>query len=593
MTNSRTRFINSMLATGTIAAIGIVGAAMPANAADPAKNSQGQCLADPSRWSTTNFGEVSHLDTKVTPGTEEVSHLEQRWSRLNPGVEQIQHEETKYQRTIPGVAEVSHDQWRYFSFVPGVNESSHTEGQFTRQNPGQQEQSHQEYKYSKQVPPVLETKYKKPVMGVEYQYQKFVKGIVQVKQGYQWVSAGSTFDWEIYPSNPPKWSTDNKSVLEAGGHNSVVSEWNDRGRQYRKVTTNYQYQNTGQTRPVNTGQFEFGWFESNPGSPWVSTGATQTKTPGYTAYYNNGNWTTDTPGAPWVKIDEQKVIDQNFVAPFTEYRAQDGSATTDVNNAGWFPEDSFPGWSPYGTRKTVIDQIAVPDQTFYLTRDAQGNLGQSTDEDDASWFTSTEGIEPKWVEFDREKVVDSEAIPEKTVYLAGISDDGTVTESDNPLDAAWIDTNESVDGLTIWQQMVDAFGDPLVNVVIDQEAIPAFTEYYVSNGEPTSELGESNWTTDKPEGWTFVDDRKVVTKEATPPVTTVIKVVDKEAWTENKLVPATYTVCASGKPNELAETGSNPWGPAGFAGLLILGGAAVVVATRRGRHAANPEMNVS
>jgi len=568
---------------------------MPANAAgnggDPAKNSQGQCLATPSHWVTTTTAEVSHLVTTVTPGTEEVSHIEQRWSREVPGVNEVSHREVKFQRTVPGVDEVSHEQWKYLKFTPGLKELSHTEGQFSRENPGQQEvshtegqfsrenpgqqeRSHQEYKYSKPSS-ITETQYKKPDVKTQYKYQKYVKGVVLVKYGNQWVPTGDTFDWEVWQGNLTQWSFENKPVLESGPHDAVQAEWTEKGKTYRKVTTNYQYQNTGITQEVPTGTFTFGWFASNPGSPWVSTGTTR-QVAGPTLYYNNGNWTTDVNPAGWTKIDQRTVIDQAAVAPFTEYRAQDGSATTDVNNAGWFTENSFSGWSPFGTRKTVIDQAATPDKTEYLTRDSEGNLGTSTDEADASTFTSSNGVGPEWTEYDREKVVDSVEIPSFTAYLT--VHDGVLGESTNPLEASWIAPDNPLIVLAIWQQMVDEFGNPLTRIVVDQKAVEGYTEYYVPGGEPTRELGESNWTTDEPEGWTFVDDRKVVDKKAVPPVTTVTKVVDKEASSTKTLVPATYDEC------ELASTGSDPMGPAGWAGLALAVGVPLVVAGQRGRH---------
>ena len=45
-------------------------------------------------------------------------------------------------------------------------------------------------------------------------------------------------------------------------------------------------------------------------------------------YYKDGAWTTDTPGDPWVQIDKRTVSNNDYVAPFTEYRKADGSETT-------------------------------------------------------------------------------------------------------------------------------------------------------------------------------------------------------------------------------------------------------------------------
>lgn len=52
--------------------------------------------------------------------------------------------------------------------------------------------------------------------------------------------------------------------------------------------------------------------------------------------------------------------------------------------------------------------------------------------------------------------------------------------------------------------------------VVDTEAVPGYTLYYVPGGDHTRTLGESNWTTDTPEGWTFVDERKREVKNEVP-----------------------------------------------------------------------------
>lgn len=579
--NNSPKKILSVATIGTLAAIGIFGAAGPASAADPAKNSQGQCLATPSGWNLTNHAATFRDNTIVTPGTAADVRKDMRWSREVPGVAAVVNDYTQYQRVYPKVDAV--EQWKFRNFVPGQKEIVQEQGQFSRTNPGQGEQTYLEYKYSKPST-ILETKYKKADVKLKYTYIKYVKGVVQVKQGKNWVDTGTAFDYEVYPGMPPQTSFENKPVLETGGHNAVLSEWNEGGRQYRKVTTNYQYQNTNAPTEVPTGTFTYEYFATNPGSPWVSTGITR-EVPGPTILYKDGAWTTDTPGSPWVKVDQRSTNNPDYVAPFTEYRAQDGSATTDVNNAGWFPETSFDGWTSYGQRKPVVTQEYIADQTFYLTRDTQGNLGQSTNEADASWFTSNDGVDPKWVEFGR--VTKTEGTPERTVFLTE-SDEGVIGETDDVEKASWVRADNTYVDLTIWQQRVDKFGDPILVEFTEKEAIPSYIEYYNPNGAPTRTLTDTNWTTDQPKGWNLVDKRDFEIKKATPPVTTVTSVLDKGAWTEKKAVPATYEAC------ELAETGSDPAGLATLGGLLALGGAAaIVVARKRGRHLAEPETGMN
>ena len=66
----------------------------------------------------------------------------------------------------------------------------------------------------------------------------------------------------------------------------------------------------------------------------------------------------------------------------------------------------------------------------------------------------------------------------------------------------------------------DTPGEPWERIdfrtVTDSEAVPGYTIYYVSGGDHTRTLGDSNWTTDTPEGWTFVDERKREVKNEIP-----------------------------------------------------------------------------
>lgn len=249
--------------------------------------------------------------------------------------------------------------------------------------------------------------------------------------------------------------------------------------------------------------------------------------------------------------------------------------------AAWFTQPSFDEWSPFGASKKVVTQEKTDDQTLYLTKDTQGNLGQTAVKAEASWFTGDDtSVDVPWTKIDTETVVDHQAVPDKTVYITKDAD-GTFSETGDVGQASWINTADKTVDLAVWQQMVDEQGNPLVRIVEDKKAVPSDTEYYVHAAKPTSKLGESNWTTDKPAGWTFVDDRTIADTKATPAVTTEKKVVDKAAWVEQVRTPAVYGECA------LASTGANDtWGVAGL-GLLALGlggGAITIGAMRRARH---------
>lgn len=505
---------------GVVVALGLViTAALPAQASstDPEVNDQGQCLATPSRTDVINHAEVSHPEEVKTPGEDAIVRDEFRWSREVPAVEEISYEETQFFRIIPGQDEVTHEEYR-----------------FTRLNPGQDETFTQYFKYKKVIPAtagVEECQWKISVddYTTKYQYQKQVKGVVQVKGPYGWQNTGGTFDWEWYTSPSYQWSFDDTSVLESGGHNSVQATWTEGGKQYRKVTTAYQYAQNGVTEQVKTGShWDYQWSTEKPGEGWVKTGDCRwlvEPTPEQVVYYNDGDWTTDILGDPWVEIDSKSVGNDDAVAPFVEYKTADG-VTTNEDEAAWFQEESFEGWEQFGESNTVIDQEWVLPISVFLTVDDEGNFGETEDVNDASWIRT---------------------------------DDERVDRS-------------------VWSQVIiNEFHDPKVRTIVVQEGVAGYTEYYVPGGDPTRELGDSNWTTDEPEGWTFVDEREFVVKEAVPPTVTTITVVDKAAWTERKFVPATYGDCT------LAMTGGSLGLGALLSalGLLGVGGAALWFGRRR------------
>lgn len=586
---------------GGITAFGIVGiltigGAIPASAAtgtngtDPAKNDKGQCLATPSRVDLVNHDKVSHFDKVVTPGEDAVVELQQRWSREIPEVAEESVKETYFYREIAAIAA----SWQYFDTIPEQLEVSHQERQFSRTNPGQTQTFTDYYKYKQVIPAQSGTKEYSWKISVDdykikYQYQKQVKGVVQVKNPYgKWENTGQSFDWEWYSSPSYQWSFDDKTVLESGGHNSVQSEWTSNGQQYRKVTQAYQYTKNGVTQQVKTGShWEYQWGVNSPGNGWVKTGeerwlAGQEPKPEQTIFYQDGAWVTGNPGAPWIQYDQKSEGNGDAIAPFTEYRAADGSPTTDANNAGWFKEESFEGWSQYGQPKTVIDQEYVAARTVYLYRDAQGNLQQTEDEAQAGRFTAADTTEidgTVWTKFNEQ--AGSSA---RTLYLTQIAE-GVFGETEDPEEASWLLVDDPNVDRTLWSQALGEDGEPYYRITVIHEYEPGYTEYYVPGGEPTRELGDSNWTPENeaPEAWTFVDEREHVVKEAIPEKVTLVEVVDKEAWTERKQVPATYEVCA------LAMTGGDgsplDWGSPSNIGLLAAGGlmAAGVLLTRRQR----------
>jgi len=637
VTNKTKYFTGTALTAGFLAGVAALTGAMPANAADAS------CLVHPA----VHHDAVSHPLTTTTPGSEEVSHLEQRWTKDAPAVIGVSHKETQYSQLIKGHDAVTHDQWKYKDYVKGKSEISHSEWQFSRQNPGQSEKSHSESQVSRMNPGQSEKShqvFKYQQNQKQYQFRTRIHrpdNTVERKfvTGYDFVSGGTTkVNGYTIPGHwvqSAGWHQIPDVVINAvwgsGGVPSNLlggSATNPKGNvplsTYGGPNASVQYYASMVT--ITGGYTDWsGWSDWTTTNPGAATDTQDVATKTVTLDYKGGAWTTDTPGAPWVKTAEEKVvdqayiapfkeyleqdgvtvttdaskagwfktatiptgwtafgtprtvIDQAYVAPFKEYRAQDGSATPNSASAGWFSENMFTGWNQEGDPKKVITQAATDDVTYYLTRDDQGNLGRSTNAADASLFTSSTSTSVDtsvWSQYGRTTVTDESAVPDKVVYLTE-SSNGTLGQTDNVADASWVNTTLSVP--PIWQQMVDEHGDPLVRTIVDTEAVPGYPTYYVHGGKPTLVLGDSNWTTDKPEGWNFVDDRKVVDKVAVPPTTVTVTIVDKAAYTD----PATYTTCAP----VLASTGSDPSGPAGF-GILALGLGATLLATKavRARH---------
>lgn len=569
------------------------------------------------------IAEESYLEYKyfkVIPGQAKESHFEYRFSRENPG-----HEETfttffKYKKVMKN----SHEEYRWKEQTREVKQNSHKEYRWKKWVDGTKEVKEYRweavYKKRKELKGVYVTgqnDWHKGDPGTWYELPEHKQparfdGIaptgsvaVSVYGGpSSWGSVPYRYgeSYKVYYPGPgaDNWTTDGSTPAAPSG-----SSW---GSRISRVKT-----------PATEGHWEYypskdGWTTETKAAPWEQVDSRvvndpdtytewenvrwtdwtsdsnppadtdtrryvnkQTRTvddPDTVVLYDNGNWTDKVLGDPWVEIDRDVRSNGDFVAPFREYRAEDGTPTTDLAQAGQFKESSFEGWDQFGQPIEVVTQEYVADRTVYLTYDGE-NFGRTDNREEASFVPETVDVSTKWSKIlgdDGEpiinKVVTQEAVPERTFYLVSINGDELV-ESEAVADAGWF-AQTSVEGYS-------QFGE--VKKVVTQEFIPGFTLYYVSGGEPTRELGESNWTTDKPEGWTFVDDREVVTKEAVPPTSEIITVVVKEAWDEKirTWVPAKEHPC------ELPMTGpsdATPWLAASGA-LLVIAGAAFVVGARR------------
>jgi hypothetical protein len=552
--------------------------------------------------------------SREVPAVKEVSFNAVKYEREIPGNEEISYERWLNKYFSAGNKEESHREYRFSHENQGREATFKQEQQFTRTASGP-DKTHQAFKYQQSEQQFrFRNRVERPDNTVE---RKFIKGYDFVAGGTtrvgnqtvagHWVQSAG---WHAIPDSIINvvWGTGGVPPQYLGG-NEANPKGNVNLTTYGGPNVNSPYYASLVT--IDGGFTDWGpwsnWTTTNPGG---DTATRDTDTQTITTPYKGGEWTTDTPGAPWVKVDEKTVTepgtgapitqylkadgtpttnpaeagwfkeasfagwtqfgasksvpDLSYIAPFTEYLKADGTATPNEGEAGWFKESAIAGWNQFGASKKVVTVEFKASQTFYLTKDAQGNLGQTEDKSKASFFSDKDAaVDPKWVKIDIEKVIEEgdEATPDRTVYLTQDAQ-GVFGESEEAEDADWIKSDTVVD-LAIWQQMVDEHGDPLTKKFTSVHAVKAYTEYYVTGGEPTRELGESNWTKDKPVGWSFVDLREKEYVKAVPPTVVSVEVPVKAAWTETVLIPAKSGDCV------LASTGAND--PFGAGGLGLLG----------------------
>lgn len=586
------------VSVGAALGLGLTLAVIPAaNAATggtlPEKNGEGQCLID-TKTSKVRHAEQSHMEDRTVPGKAAVTEPQEVWGRDVDGQEEVWVQLTQYFRTYEVPTHIEYDQWSYKRWVEGQKEQSHYLYQYSRTNPGHSQTFTDYYKYKQVIPAqdgvkTFQWKISVDDYKVKYQYQKQVSGVVQMKDPYgNWKNI-DTFGWEWYSSPSYQWSFDDKDVLESGGHNSTQSTWEENGVKYRKVTQAYQYAKNGVTEQVKTGShWEYQWSTVSPGNGWQQTGEWKWQTepkPEQTILYQDGAWVKDNPGAPWTQYDHKSEGNNDAVAPFQEWRAQDGSATPNQGEAGKFKDESFDGWNRFGEPEKVVTQEETESKWVYLTRDADGNLVETDDRTKAAFFTEEDApVGPEYTEFGRTTETKEGEPVVKTVYLTGV--EGDLKETENREDASWLNVKYEVP--EIWDTIKDAQGNPVLYEELVSGEVPGYTEYYLPGGDPTRELNESNWfnaeKTDRPsseDGWYLLNKREFELEKAVPETVQQVKVVDKDEWVESKQV-GVYAACG------LAQTGGEGWGPAGLAGLgLVLGGVALVAhQTRKARRLA-------
>lgn len=456
-----------------------------------------------------SHNEVSHLEKIITPGKDADVEVRQRWSR------EVFHNEQQFKRKNPGQEETFTKYYKYKKVITN---------------------SQPEYRWKQQTREVV------PTTVTENRWKRWVEGTNEVRE-YRWEAVfkkgkellgvyvegdntwkrGDPNTWYELPEHkqPERFDgiapTGNVAVSVYGGPGS----WGSVPYRYGISYTVYY-----------PGPSASDWTtdETAPATPSGSSWGTRisqikvSATEGHWEYYPSADgWTTETPVGDW-QLAESRLVP----GPDTY---------TDWANVDW-TDWSASATPPVDTATTrYVNQqertVKLPDTVEYYN--------------DGNWTTDTPG--DPWVQIDSKRIGNGDAIAPFWEYKTV---DGVTTKKS---EATWF-RETSFDG---WKQFSQ-------NTVLD------YIEYYVSGGEPTGELGDANWTTDTPKGWTFVDERKFVIKEAIPPVITSSAVVDREAWQE-----PVYGPC------KLARTGGDihPLVPISVAVLLLGGGALLIFGLRR------------
>jgi len=267
----------------------------------------------------------------------------------------------------------------------------------------------------------------------------------------------------------------------------------------------------------------------------------------------------------WTAFDQETVEFQAYVAPFIEWLTQDRTVTTDKAEAGWFAEGFvLDNWQASDTTRTVIDRASTEDVTWYLTRDEQGVVTRTIDPLEAAEFTDEDVVDTTgWTLFGLHTVTNDDAVPAATQWLTR-DEHGTFGVTEDPAAASWISSDLDIPVDTpLWEPAVDEDGKQLIRVIA-VDPIAGHLEYYVPGGKtPSLDLGDANWTTDTPKGWTFVDKRDVTVKKA---------------WDEK--IPARYDEC------ELPKTGTDDTVLTAALAAVTFGGigGTMLFMSRRGKH---------
>ena len=493
------------LAMVLVAAAALLMPSSTASAASPGDSPQNPIVVG----SVAEVPAGSVEDAVSTYNTPAACDTTRSWVHVKPAVNEVSHQEYRHKRDVPAVTELSHQEYKYKKVVPAYKtETRKATKTYTPGKDGKDEVSHNEWTVEKRtrtfVPGSAEVR--------EYRFPKETRvWIPEVKEVKEY-----TFD-KFKQYQKARW----KKVNGVWVYDNAISYgytgsygWRDAG--FAPVT------NTTGVLPTAPGPVRGNYIHSNNGE-WY-----------YTTFYE------------YRKIGE-RVVTQGVAAHWGPW--------TSAGYTAWGPSQTPPANTDtvrYGPVESRVKTPAVPDS--YTPWSAWVAYGNNPYLSDPQLPANTDTREYR--KFGPVKVVDSAAVPATpgswSAWTPQLDFTGgwTGAEPTTPpvktgsgtyAPLTWTQTREVRDPAndTVvfynngdWTR--DVLGSPWVKYdekkVIDREAVPAYTEYYVDATTVTRDVNVAAWVREASiAGWTQFEERTVVDSAALPEVRTYY------AWSDGKV----------------------------------------------------------
>jgi len=195
--------------------------------------------------------------------------------------------------------------------------------------------------------------------------------------------------------------------------------------------------------------------------------------------------------------------------PFEIYNSSNGWGGSNSHAGAWGQESATDGSGGHSDYSSTVSGVRKH-STHYEYRKSElidtRQVLDGTAKETSDWRTSPPAGDG-WVKIDERKVVDTEAVPASY---------GPWTE--------WTSTASSLLSEPVLPADTDVHQyRPTGPVkIVETEAKPGYTEFYVKGGEPSRDREAASWilAEEAPEGWTQFDEQTVWHEDGTPEVVT-------------------------------------------------------------------------